>query len=239
MSKLCEYCGAELNGTEKACPKCGAPTNNVEQTKVNNITETVNSTVSNDQTAQNGNQKKRGNAVKIVIAVLVLAVVAGVTVLLMNLFGNSYNKTIKYFCTAVEKADEKTWLKMYPDFMVKDMDDDDKESLEEGLESAKESFEEQYGKNYKVSFKVTNKEKMDKEELEEGQEAFEEEYGKGKKTKVTAGYTLTGDLTIKGKEDSETFEDLEIIVVKIGGKWCMMQDPLSAMMVSSFKGLSE
>lgn len=241
MSKLCEYCGAELNGTEKVCPKCGAPTavKEAEKNNASTVTETVDNSVNYEQTAQVNNTKKGGVAIKIIIALIIVAIIAGVTILVVNIFGNSYKKPIDYFCEALEKGDSKKFLKIYPDIMVEDMDDDDKENMEETLESAKESFEDKYGEKIKVSFKETKKKKMDKDELKEGQETLEDEYKKGKKTKVTAGYTITGNLTIKGKDDSETFEDLEIVIAKVGGKWCMMVDPLTAMMVNSLNGLDD
>lgn len=42
-----------------------------------------------------------------------------------------------------------------------------------------------------------------------------------KNVKITKGYRLTVDLTLKGKDDEDTLEDVELYVVKMNGKWCI------------------
>lgn len=42
-----------------------------------------------------------------------------------------------------------------------------------------------------------------------------------KNVKISDGYLLTVDITIKGKDDKDTLEDVELYVVKMNGKWCI------------------
>ena len=109
-----------------------------------------------------------------------------------------------------------------PKFVSKEYDSDDKDDLKETLENKLEDLEDAYGKNVKISYKIIHKEKIDKDDLEDFQDKLRDAYDDAKKsqTKVSSGYKLSVLVTIKGKDDSNTYTDESVYVYKVGGTWC-------------------
>ncbi len=139
---------------------------------------------------------------------------------------SSYKDAVKnYFNAAIGDIDAAK--KVIPDFMLDsilkelDMDEDEYwEKLEDEMKDIAESAEDELGKNLKVSIKFEDNEKIDKDELEDVQDMLREAYD-DEDIKVTAGYIVEGEATIKGKNDKET-DDFELEVYKINGKWYVM-----------------
>ncbi len=219
MSKFCENCGSELKDTDNVCPNCGAAV--TEATK--DVKEEVKQTTTTNN-AEKVPQNKKSFA-------LIGGIAGGVVLLLIIILaiclgGKGYEKPIKNLCKSIEKANTSTFLKVFPDIMVKEeglKDEIDKDDMKD----LKESLEDTYGKNVKITYKVKDKEKIDKDDLKDLQEELEDEYGKKSKTKISDGYELTVDIKFKGKDDHKTLEDVKINVYKIGGKWCMLSAPSS------------
>lgn len=196
MSKFCENCGAEMEDSEIVCKHCG-PQAPAEEPVVTDTTV-------------NKGANKNDNTKNIVVIAVVAAVVIALIVLLSSVLGGGYKKPVKNFFKGMEKADAEMYMSAFPEFMDYDYDKDDMEDMLDMLED-------EYGKNIKISYKIEEKEKIDKEDLEYVQEYIEEVYEE--EVKVTKGYKLEVEATIKGKEDDDT-DDQDMYIYKIDGDWC-------------------
>ncbi len=135
---------------------------------------------------------------------------------------SSYKDAVEnYFLAMTGDAD--AMIKAMPEAVIEagmeeeDMDRDEfEDEMKDLAEMLRESAEAEFGKNIKVKVDIEDKEKLDKDELEEIEDAMNEAYDA--KMKVTDGYIVTGEATIKGKDDKDT-DDFELTVVKIDGKW--------------------
>ena len=105
---------------------------------------------------------------------------------------------------------------LYPDEMWEARGGFDYEEMIEDRAETVEERKEEYGNDYKVSCEILNKEKMDKDMLEEGREAFEEQGMDGKK--LTEGYTVEYEITIKGSEGEDSLLQ-SATAFKYNGKW--------------------
>lgn len=204
MSKFCEDCGAEI---DDAAVKCQACTNKGVQTS--NATADVASNPIKNSASSKGSMNKTlifgGVGIVAIIAIIIACVC---------LFSNSYKTPINNMFKGMQKADLKTYLKTFPEFM-----EADKKFDQEYLDDLLKSYEKEYGKNIKISYKILDKEKLDEEDLEEMEEKIEKYYDE--EVKVKAGYDVTVKSTIKGKKDSET-STRTVSVYKIDGKWYLL-----------------
>lgn len=219
MSKFCENCGAELQDTDKTCPNCGAAV--AEATKdVKN--ETVNTTnTEKTATAEKKPMDKKNMAIiggiagaAVLVLIIILAIVFG---------GGNYKSPINNFFNGMTKGNSNTFLKALPKAIVKEEDLKDTYD-KDAMKDIKETLEDKYGKNVKITYKIKEKEKIDKDDIKDLSEEFQDEYGKSG-TKITAGYELTLDVKIKGKDDHTKLDDVKMNVYKIGGKWCLLTPP--------------
>lgn len=125
-----------------------------------------------------------------------------------NLFGS--------FCKG-KKINVKNLKKQYPKFM----DDAVEEVCINMNEEIENYFLNDEGQELfkKVSFKVkvVDKEKMESDELEGYQEIIEDFAGADKNVKVTGGYRVTIEVTVKNTAESLSM-DLEFIVLKCNEK---------------------
>ena len=199
MSKFCEGCGAEIDDAAVKCETC----------------DNKNADTSYDPVKDSASAKKPMNKTLLYggIGAGVLALVVLLIVIIANISGG-YKTPISNMFKGMQKANLKTYLKAYPEFMEMDEYVD-----QEDMDDMLESLEEEYGKNIKISYKILDKEKIEKDDLEDVQEKIEKYYDE--KVKVSAGYKVTVKSTVKGKEDSETDTDT-MSVYKIDGKWYLL-----------------
>lgn len=160
---------------------------------------------------------------KLIIPIVAgVAVIALLIVLFSALFGGGYKTALNnyYKKYLIGKATQSTIKNMYPDeyWDENDIDPEDIwESYEEYSDDMVDSLEDEYGKNLRVTYKITDKDKMDKDDLKDLASELHEEWGVKKKS-VKQAYELELEVTIKGSEDEET-DDMDVVVVKIGSKW--------------------
>lgn len=210
MSKKCEKCGAEMEDTAVDCPNCSKVEVKAEAPKKEEVkVEAKKAEVKTEKTSNPSNKKNLFIAIGAIAAVVIILIA-----ILASVLGGGYEAPIKNMFKGMQKADLKTYLKAYPEFMgISDYVDQD--DMDEMLES----LEKEYGKNIKISYKVLDKEKIEKDNLEKVQKKIENYYDE--KVKVTAGYKVEVKSTIKGKDDSET-DTSTMKVYKIDGKWYLL-----------------
>ncbi len=174
-----------------------------------------------------GGTKSKGGNFKVNPKVIIAAVVGvlAVVILVTLLFGgNSPTKVVDKFMAAVVDADAKGMMKQVSDDVIdymmeeEDMDKDDwndqLDDLSDNMKDMYEQMEDYYDGKVKITYDVKSEKDLDEDELEDLQDYYEDKYdikvkdAKTVKVKVT---TKCGDY-----KDSNT---MELVVVKIGGKW--------------------
>lgn len=227
MSKFCEFCGAQMEDNASVCPGCNATPSGanatVNTTEVNNASVTgnvennnanigtVESAVSSTATASTPNKNK---IVPMIIAGFAALVFLTIVV---SVLGSGYKKPLDNFVKGFNKEDAKYLVKVYPEIYVEEYLDEDK--LEESLEDVLEELEDKYGKNIKLKYKVTDKEKVDKDDLEDLEEDYEDRLDET--IKISKGYELEVDVTVKGKKKERT-KEMDIVVLKMDGEWAII-----------------
>lgn len=205
MSKFCESCGAEIDDAAVKCQSC------IDK----EAQEKAAADVANNPVKDSANTKKPMNKTLLFggIGASVLALIIILIIIIANVAGG-YKTPINNMFKGMQKANLKTYLKAFPEFM--EMDEYvDQDEMDEMLES----LEDEYGKNIKISYKILDKEKIDKDDLEDVQEKIEKYYDE--EVKVSKGYKVTVKSTVKGKDDSESDTDT-MSVYKIDGKWYLL-----------------
>lgn len=149
----------------------------------------------------------------------------------------------------VTKGYYEAYYKMYEE--ANDMDDDEYlEDFMDRLDEQYDEFEDEYGKNWKISYEIKKAKKLDKDDVEDLQDRWEDwidgnqdnakQYKKWYKDidkelisdvqsaldkiedkKITAAYKVKVKIIIKGKDGKDTETD-EYTVVKLGGKWVLI-----------------
>ena len=231
MSKFCTNCGAEMEDDSLFCTNCGekfaaaeevvaafqeAPV--VEEVVVN---EEAAAPAKKDVKAIFAELKARPDFKTLVIAAAALVVVIVLAIVL--LCGTSYKDAVKNY-QAVMNGNAGKIISLAPnDYWkyVKEEEDiskaDVKDTFKELYEEMEEEMEDTYGKNAKYTIKVTDADKLSKKKLSALAENIEENYEIDEK-KVKAGYELECEMTVKGREDDDEYEDT-LYAVKIGGNW--------------------
>lgn len=160
-----------------------------------------------------------GGLVALIVVIVLLASLLG---------GGGYKKPIKtYFAWMNGKSITESKVKsMYPEEILDLMDDagmdldDLVEVLEDSSKENLDSLEDAYGDDVKISYKIKEADKMDKDDLSEYKDDLKDMYDIPKKD-VKAAYEVEVEVTIKGDEDKDS-NDMDLVVVKIGSKWCLM-----------------
>jgi len=168
---------------------------------------------------------KLSKKTKNIIAALAAAVIAVIVVICVSAGSNTYTTPIDHICKALESGSSKEFIKAYPKFIYSEIksNEDWRDYYDDTLESTMDSFADICGKNYSVTYTIEDKEKIDKSDLRDIKDNIEDNYDEN--VKVTAGYTLTVKLKIKGSDGTKR-EEMYFYVYKIDGKWCIMDSVL-------------
>ena len=212
MSKFCTNSGSVMEDNAVFCTNCGAQEAPVFQGAP--VGEAYAAPVEN---VVNDNKKKMITLIA-AGAALVVAIV-----LLIVSFSGGYKDSVKNLEAVMNgKANKIESLapKAYWDYLEDEEDvdlKDLKEDFEDNYEDLKDELEDKYGKNAKIKMKVTDHKKLKSKKLSAIAESIEETYDIDE-NKVKAAYELEVEMTVKGKEDEDN-EEMELVAVKISGKW--------------------
>lgn len=207
MSKFCMQCGSQIDDNAEICSSCGAAQSNV--------------TTGNE--AGGATAVKKSSKAPLIAAVAVIVVV--ILLIFKALFGGNYKDPIDNMFKAMETGKGKYLYKALPSaaFDSEEFEDMKKseiiEEFDEMAEYISESLEDAVGKNPKIKVKYLDKEKIDKDDLEEMEDDYKE--STDQKIKVSKGYEVEIEVTIKGKDEKESTE-MTLEVYKVDGDWCVM-----------------
>lgn len=226
MSKFCSNCGSLMEDDSVFCTNCGAQeeaASAAEPVVEAPVAEEapVAAPEKKDFKAIFASLKERPDFKTLVIAAAALVVVIVLAIVL--LCGTSYKDAVKNYQAVmngnagkiVSLAPNDYWkyLKEEEDITKADV----KEAFKEMYDEMKDEMEDTYGKNAKYSIKISDADKLSKKKLEALAENIEDNYEIDEK-KVKAGYELECEMSVKGREDDDEYED-SLYAVKIGGNW--------------------
>lgn len=145
--------------------------------------------------------------------------------------GNSPKGVVKKYMKAIQKADAAAVVKLLPKKVVNEakdeMDMSNKEwkeyleEMSEDLADSYEAMEEYYDGKLKITYEIKDVEKLDKDDLKDLKEEYKDELD----IKVKDARIVEVKVTTKIGDEKMKSEQ-EILVIKVGGKWCL--DPYSA-----------
>lgn len=229
MSKFCNNCGSQLEDQSTFCPNCGtacaaapekaAPMGDV----VNKVTDFGKGYV----------EKAKSNKMLIIIPIVAILAVIGIIIALCAI------PTVKtpidnMFKITYGKATKSTVKSMYPKEVweyVKDNEEKDAndywDEYKDNKDDLVDAVEDEYGKNFKVSFKVKDKDAVKGDKLTAIKDLLNAMYGI-KKSRVKGAWKVDIEGEIKGREDDDEIERDDIIVVKIGGNFYLLDSVLDA-----------
>lgn len=257
MSKFCTACGASIADEATFCTNCGAPQapNAAPQQPAGTDSAAFSmlNAVNNNQgmnpppyqpgplAAKPGLSDK---AKKILI--LCIAGAAALTViiiLLIILLGGGYKKPIDNLIKSLESGTGEAYLKVLPDSVANSIEEDHVErsskydTLEEYFDDVFESYNsslaDRYGDDFSITYSVADKKEITESRLKSYASNYKSYYGK--KVDVSAGYTLSLEVTWKGSEKDED-GDKSIIVLKVDGDWVLWDAEPSIMMPRKLGG---
>ena len=240
--RFCAKCGSTLEAAPVAptapaynAPAYNAPAGNAYSAPAGNA---YNAPAGNAYSAPAGNPygapaggaypggPAGGADVKKVLPIAAIGVVAAVVVILLfsSLLGRSAKSTASKAVSYALDGNFYKISKLYHKEVIKEKDWDDdgfKDDCKEAKEEYKEYIEELEDEEGKVKFSHSIKDQDDitGDELDDIQDYYEDEFD----LKVKKAKTIEIELCVKiDGEENET--DMEITVVKIGGKW-YLADP--------------
>lgn len=235
MSKFCQNCGKALDDAVRFCDGCGAP-QQAEAPQAapaapkqdSDLKKTLNKAVTEVKTFANGFVNRCKADKKFLYTCLgVVAGVIVVIVLLSFLLGGGYKSAIDNYIAASFKGKSSAVKKMAPaeywDYYEEKYDTDFDEYLEDyedNIEDTIDYLKDEYGDNFKVTYKIEKEKKLSDKKLEGIAEALADKYDIDE-DKVTAGYELDVEMTIKGSEDDDENET-ELTVIKYKGSWYLI-----------------
>lgn len=168
-----------------------------------------------------GNKKK-----KIAVAIVGIAVILAAVLLIKNVAGRSYKKTVKIYVKASLSGDAEELIDLMPEEMIDKTFEEEgflnkeemAEELEETLEEYLDSLDDYYGKGWKYSYEIVDETDYSISELRELRMDLKEDYDIRLDIEEAKEVEVELEVTSKDGETSNT-TSMGIDVIKIGNKW--------------------
>lgn len=242
MAKFCGQCGAQLNDNATFCTNCGAgitpqqaaaqqtssPVSGFQQAAQN-----INMSAIKDAVSVESIKNLRSKPNKLTIAVLgvLLVLVIVLIIIICAIFGGgSYKTPLNNIVKVYNKGDGDALEDLMPPYY-----DDISEALgdlmdvdfDEEAQDIRDEFEDEFGEDAKISYEIIDKEKLDDDELDDYNAMSSltslMSDKKASKYEITKAYQLTVKFTLEGEDDDET-EKMDLVVGKMDGEWCLLDD---------------
>ena len=227
MSKLCQYCGAEMDNEAYECPECLKKIPGAEMLMKQKEAE---------------KKEKRNKTLKITgLAVAVVAVITGLTFLVTFLTrkeSDIYMKPVDAYIEGCVENEYDKYISAFPEFyqqmfnqqfayiVMGEMTDD-----EEKIRTADMLYHDQYyrslasefGTDFDLTYKIYRETRMTAEDLKK----YQEEYASFNPELLSNdvfedGYEIAVTFTAKGNLGSNNVTNENFRVVKINDQWYMM-----------------
>lgn len=131
-----------------------------------------------------------------------------------------YEKPVQTLCEAKQDGDFEQFIELFGP--LKSIMQSLGAELEDSFNEMVNNYKSTCGDDYKFSYKIADKKDLDEQGLQEAEELLSTF---GTAAKVTEGYELQVEVTVKGKKDTVK-KDLNVSVGKIDNKWYIINfDP--------------
>ena len=227
MSKLCQYCGAEMDNEAYECPECLKKIPGAEMIIKRKAAE---------------KKEKQKKIIKTtLISLAAVAFITGLTILVTFLTrkdSDIYMKPVKSYISGYVNNDYGQYLKAYHPYYQQMFNESyaymvmgKMPSTEEIMLNADMIYHDEcykelantYGSNFDITYKIYEENHLDEAKLKEYEAEFiAYEPDKLSETVFEDGYEDTVVFTIKGNLGSKSFTEKNFQVIKINGEWKMM-----------------
>lgn len=221
---FCKNCGAQINEGSKFCPKCGTPAGNAGGAAPGG-TQGGYGGGGSVRTAKKPPYLAIGVVAVVAVVVIVAAVLIGKAI-----FGKGYEKPLKTLIKGVEEQDGEMILSAFSEKTIDAMEEQSgmkKSELEDMME---EEFEYMFtdedidGDDIEIKYEVEKVKKLDKDDIKDIEDELKDYYDI--KEDISAARELDVVLTTYIDGDEEDEEDVELIVIKVDGKWYLDIDSM-------------
>lgn len=227
MSKLCKYCGAEMDDEAFECPECLKKIPGAEMLA--------------KQKELEKKEKRKKNLIIIGTAVAVILLITGITFLVKKLNtkpSDKYMKPVRSYIDGCVENEYDEFISAFPEFIGQFMSEQfayavigDIPEEEEKIRTADLLYLDQYyrtlaekfGVDFDIDYTINSEKRYTPEELEKYQEEYRN-YNTEllKNTVFSDGYEITVTFTAKGNLGSNSVTEENFQVFCINDKWYMM-----------------
>jgi uncharacterized membrane protein YvbJ len=238
MTRFCSNCGSQIPDNAAFCQSCGTPTAQSEAPQQQPYANPQNPQQSYDYTnftpqaapqavpqyAGVGYPAKKKTSKGLIAGIAVAALAIIVIIIVLVSTGGGYKGAVDKYFDSISAGNVKKLISCFPPSFRDDLEyymDDDFETYIEVIDN--------------VKYKITDKESMSKREIRDLKDDYDD-YD----LDISEGYTLEVDITVKfdysalddedyfyyDDDDDEMEETIELYVIKIKGKWYLIDDSM-------------
>lgn len=227
MSKLCSYCGAEMDNDAVECPECRKKIPGAEVIQ-----------------KQRELEKKQKTKSILVIGGIITGIIVFVSFMAVFISKNSgfagqkYNKPINNYINGCLYNDYKKYMSSFTDYYgvyiaqeysyyVLGQIPEDPENVQKAailyLDAYYQDMIAKYGSDVDVSYNILTERQYTESEIEQFQEEYISLYPDGlSETKFTDGYELAVQFDVSGNLGKNTITETNFMVFEIDGEWKIM-----------------
>lgn len=227
MSKVCQYCGAEMDNDAYECPEC--------------LKKDAGAELIFKQKEAEKKLKRKNNLTIAGISAAVILVIAGLVILVVSLNRKPsfyYTKPIKAYLDSIEENNYPKNLSAFDEALADAIEENRAFIMREGkpakdkaqakiggefyLDNYYQALMERYGRDFSISYKILGEKQMKKEQLPKYKEEFKSMFGK--ETEITDGYELQIVFTIQGSLGKKSYTRESFFVLKMDDKWKIIDE---------------
>jgi hypothetical protein len=227
MSKLCQYCGAEMDNEALECPECLKKIPGAD-------------TIKKRKEAEKKDKQKK--IIKIVTgSVLAVAFITGLVLLVTHFVrkpSDIYMKPVKKYINGCVANEYDEYISAFPEYLQQIISEqyaylvmNEMPSTPEKVHTADllyfdqyyRAIAQKYGTDFDITYKIYEEKPLTDEELEKYTGEFRSfDQQNLSDVSFSEGYELTVAFTVKGNLGSKTFTEKDFPVLKIDDTWYIM-----------------
>ena len=227
MSKVCQYCGAEMDNDAYECPEC--------------LKKDAGAELIFKQKEAERKLKRKSSMTIAGIAAVIILIITGLVVLVVSLNRKPsfyYSKPIKAYIDGIEQNNYSKNLSAFDKVLADVIEENRAYIMRNGVpakdrEQAKvggelyldEYFKElmkRYGQDFEISYKILSEKQMKTDELSRYKEEFKSMFGE--EADISDGYELKISFTIQGSLGKKNYSRDSFFVLKMNDKWKIVDE---------------
>lgn len=227
MSKVCQYCGAEMDNDAYECPEC--------------LKKDAGAELIFKQKEAERKLKRKSNMTIAGIAAAVVLIITGLVVLVVALNRKPsfyYSKPIKTYLASFEENNYTKNLSVFNEALADAIEENRAYIMRDGqpakdkaqaatggelyLDEYFKALRSRYGQDFEISFKVLSEKQMTPEQLVQYKEEFKSMFEK--EVEISDGYELKIVFTIQGSLGKKSYTKDSFFVLKMDDKWKIIDE---------------